>query len=89
MLVPWQQNPHKALRSPGFSMMSNQEGEEESCVPKAEVTSVAVCVLELQEELVQELVEDRHAQVVGEDRDQDEGEGEVENARDLRNRKKV
>jgi len=86
MLVPWQQNPHKGLRSPEFSMISDQEEEEEACVPKAEATSVAVCALDLQEELAQELVEVHPEQVVVEDRDQheDEVEGGEENVRDLR-----
>lgn len=69
-------------------MISDQEEEEEeeACVPKAEATSVAVCALDLQEELAQELVEVHPEQVLVEDRDQheDEVEGGEENVRDLR-----
>ena len=91
MLVPSQQNPQKALRSPEFLRMSNQGREEEACVPKAEATSVAVSALEPQEELVWELVVDHPEQLGVEDRDQDEveAEGGVGNVRNLRNRKRV
>ena len=69
-------------------MISDQEEEEVACVPKAEATSVAVCALDLPEELAWELVEVHPEQVVEEDRDQHEDEVEVEggeeNVRNLR-----
>lgn len=89
MLVPSQQNPRMALRSPEFLRISNQGGEEEASVPRAESTSVVVYAQELQEELVRELVEGHPEQLGVEDRDQDEDEGGAGNAQNPRNRRRV